>query len=268
MDVHGRRVLVTGASRGIGASLVRAFADAGARVALVARSQDAIEKLAADVGGDAYATDLTDRDAVSGLLERAERDGEVDVLVNNAGVDDTGCFADADPETLEALLRVNLLTPMELSRQALANMLPRGRGHIVNISSTAAMVPFPGLTAYGTSKAGLSRFTAGLRAELRGSGIGTTLVETGGVRTDMVDHTRTYGPTRRAWARVEALRLSIDVEPGVVARAVVQAVQRNRAAVHLPRRVFAYPLLAHAPWHITDALLLGVDRHTNESGGT
>src|SRR4051794_18750587 len=119
VQVGGRRVLVTGASRGIGAALVRAFADAGARVALVARSADAIGKLAADVGGDAYPADLSDARAVAGLFDLVERSGEIDVLVNNAGVDDVGAFVDADPAAIEALLRVNLHAPMELSRQAL-----------------------------------------------------------------------------------------------------------------------------------------------------
>ncbi len=264
MNLGGARVLVTGASRGIGRAMVHEFASCGARVALVARNADAIEKLAADVGGLAYAVDLCDTAAVDGLWARVERDGDVDVLVNNAGIDATGRFADADPATLDALLRVNLATPMELCRQALATMLPRRRGHLVNVSSLAAMVTFPGLTAYGASKAGLSRFTAGLRSELRGSGVRTTLVELGGVRTEMVDNTREYGPTRRSWARVEQLQLSVDLEPGAVARQVVRAVERDRAVVQMPRRTRLYPWLAHAPWHITDTLLWRVDRTTDE----
>jgi uncharacterized protein len=268
MELSGRRVLVTGASRGIGAELVRAFATAGARPALVARSQDAIGKLAADVGGDAYAADLCDRDAVGGLLERVERDGEVDVLVNNAGVDDTGRFTDASADDVERLLRLNLITPIELCRQAVAHMRPRGHGHLVNISSLAAIIPFPGLTTYGASKAGLSRFTAGLRTELRGTGIGSTLVEVGGVRTEMVDNTRNYGPTKRAWDRFELLRLSVDLDADDVARQVVRAVERDRATLQLPRRALPYPLLAQAPWHLTSLLLTGVDLQTNDPGGS
>jgi short-subunit dehydrogenase len=266
VKIDGGRVLVTGASRGIGAALVRAFAVAGAQVALVARSEDAIGKLAADVGGDAYAVDLCDRAAVAGLYDRIERDGVIDVLVNNAGADETGRFIDARPEVLEAQVQLNLVTPMELCRQALQRMLPRGRGHIVNVSSLGAMIPFPGLTAYGASKAGLSRFTVGLRGELHGTGIGTTLVEVGGVRTDMVEHTRAYGPTRRSWRRFEALHLSIDIDPDELARRIVRAVERGRPSVYLPRRGIAYPLLAHAPAHITNVLLTGIDRDTDEPG--
>ncbi len=270
MDVAGRRVLVTGASRGIGASLVHAFTDAGARVALVARSAEAIDKLAADVGGDAYAADLGDPAVVAGLLDRVERDGDVDVLVNNAGVDQTGRFAETTPAAIEALMRVNLLTPMELCLQALQRMVPRRRGHLVNVSSLGAMIPFPGFTTYGASKAGLSRFTSGLRAELFGTGVGTTLVEVGGVKTEMVENTRLYGPTRRSWDRVEALRLSVDIDADDLARHIVHAVQRDRSSICYPRRARAFPLLGHAPWRITELLLLGVDRHTNdenEQGG-
>jgi short-subunit dehydrogenase len=267
VDIGGRRVLVTGASRGIGAALVRAFADAGARVALVARSHDAIEKLAADVGGDAYPVDLCDARALSGLFDRIERDGDVDVLVNNAGVDDAGHFVEMDAARIEALVRLNLVVPMELTRQAIVRMRPRGRGHIVNVSSVAASVPFPGLTAYGASKAGLSRFTAGLQRDLRGTGIGTTLVEPGAVRTEMVEHTRTFAPSRRAWDRVERLRLSVDVDADRLAVAVVRAVQRGRPGVQRPRRVAPFPLIAHAPWRVLDALLVGVDRETDEPGG-
>jgi short-subunit dehydrogenase len=267
MDLSGKRVLVTGASRGIGAELVRAFAAAGARPALVARSRDAIEKLAADVGGNAYAADLADRDVVAGLLDQVERDGEVDVLVNNAGVDDTGHFTAAAPDDIERLLRLNLTTPIELCRQAVTRMVPRGRGHVVNVSSLAAVIPFPGLTVYGASKAGLSRFTAGLRGELQGTGVGTTLVEVGGVRTEMVDNTRTFAPTKRAWDRFETLRLSVDIDPDAVARHVVRAVQRDRATVLLPRRALPYPWLAQAPWHITKLLLTGVDRQAEGTEG-
>jgi short-subunit dehydrogenase len=263
VDIAGRRVVITGASRGIGNGLAREFAARGARVALIARSADPIEKLAADLGGDAYPLDLADPDAIAGLFDRIERDGEVDVLVNNAGIDDTGRFAGMEPGSIEAVLRVNLVAPVELCRQAVAAMVPRRRGHIVNVSSLAAMVTFPGLAVYGASKAGLSRFTAGLRAELDGTGVGTTLVELGGVKTDMVDNTRAYDPARRAWERVERLRLSIDMDVDVVATRIVRAVQRDRATVQMPLRAAAFPLLARAPWHLTDLLLLGVDRHSD-----
>jgi short-subunit dehydrogenase len=262
VNVSGRRVLITGASRGIGMALAYEFAAAGASVALAARTTAALAKVAADTGGTSYPIDLTDPRAVAEFWACVEGDGEVDVLVNNAGIDATGQFVDIDAETIDALIRVNLTTPMELTRQALTTMVPRRRGHIVNVSSLAAMIPFPGLSTYGASKAGLSRFSAGLRAELRGSGVGTTLVELGGVTTEMVDNTREFAPTRRSWSRVEKLQLSVDVDPAVVARDVVRAVERDRFTVQLPKRTRPFPWIAHAPWHITDALLWRVDRQS------
>src|SRR5438552_943950 len=95
MELRGKRVLITGASRGIGEELARRFARAGATVALVARSADAIDKLAADLGGSAHPADLADHAQVERLVHRVEDEaGAVDVLVNNAGIDITKSFAD------------------------------------------------------------------------------------------------------------------------------------------------------------------------------
>jgi hypothetical protein len=129
VDLHGRRVLVTGASRGIGADLARHFAAAGAEVALVARSAEPIEKLAADLGGRAYPADLADRTVLADLHHRIELDGPIDVLVNNAGVEHTGPLAAADPDDIDALLDLNLHTPIQLCRLALPAMRRRGSGH-------------------------------------------------------------------------------------------------------------------------------------------
>jgi hypothetical protein len=90
----------------------------------------------------------------------------------------------------------------------------------------------------------------------------------GGVSTEMVEHTRRYGPTQRSWRRFEALKLSVDVDPDDLAQCIVRAVIGEKPAVHLPRRGLPYPWLAQAPWRITDLLLLGVDRHTHETNPT
>jgi short-subunit dehydrogenase len=261
MEISGARVLVTGASRGLGACTARALADAGARVALVARSEESLAKLAAELGGDAYATDLTDPDAVAGLFERVEADGPVDVIVNNAGVDLAARFADTDPAAIEMLYRVNLLAPTELCRQALVRMVPRGRGHIVNVSSLAGVAAVPGLAAYSASKAGLSQLTAALRAETKGTGVGTTLVELGPVITDMLDHVHSYGPTKRSFARGARIGVLVDLDPDVVARAIVDAVRRDRRHVRLPRRSSLLMMLGEAPRRLTEIIITGVDHH-------
>ena len=147
MDLSGRRVLVTGASRGIGEALARCFSRAGAQLALVAGSEAPLKALADELGGVAFPTDLADPNAVDGLIDRVEADGgAIDVLVNNAGIDSVGAFQLTDPDVLERTYRVNLLTPVHLCRQVIPGMLERGSGHIVNVASLAGTAVFPGLT--------------------------------------------------------------------------------------------------------------------------
>src|SRR5262245_34452389 len=124
MDLGGRNVLVTGASRGIGEALAKRFVAEGAHVVGVARNGDLLGKVMADVGGTALVADLADPAQVEGLIARAERDtGPVDVLVNNAGLDMAGPLVTTKPEDIRAIHEVNLLTPIELCRQVLPGML-------------------------------------------------------------------------------------------------------------------------------------------------
>jgi uncharacterized protein len=259
MDLTGKRVLVTGASRGIGEALARRFAERGAQVALVARDGDALAKLAADVGGTAHPADLSDPTAVRGLLDRVEADGgPVDVLVNNAGIEITKSFADFSADDVERIYRVNLLSPVELCRQAMPRMVARGRGHIVNVASLAGVAVYPGLTAYSSTKAGLSHFTAGLRADLRGLPVGTTLVELGPIPTDMLSQVGNYQPTNDSFDRFYKLRLIVDVPREQVANEVVDAVEHDRRHVRIPKRAVLFPLLTEAPRRMVEMFLSGV----------
>ena len=259
MQLAGSRVLVTGASRGIGEALARRFAARGARVALVARTESAIKDLAAELDGTAHPADLADPLEVRGLVERIEGDGgPVDVLVNNAGIEEVGRFDHQSADDLERAFQVNLVAPAELCRQAIPGMLRRSRGHIVNVSSLAGTGVFPGMVAYSSTKAGLTQLTAGLRAELRGTPIRTTLVELGPVPTDMLDRAESYPPTRDSFDRFRQLRLLADVSPSDVADDVVTAVERGRRHVRHPKRAIAFPLLAEAPRRTVEVLLTGV----------
>ena len=260
MDLQGRRVLITGASRGIGEALARRFSMEGAQVALVARSAGAIEKLAADLGGTAHPADLGDRAQVATLIERVENEaGPIDVLVNNAGLAPTfGAFPDWPADELEQTYRVNLLAPAELCRHVLPGMLSRGRGHIVNVSSLAGCGVFPGLTVYSSTKAGLSQLTAGLRADLKGLPVGTTLVELGPIPTEMLDAVDDYKPTADSFRRFYRMQLLTDVSKEKVADDVVEAVVRGRRHVRHPKRAIAFPLLTEAPRRTVELFLAGV----------
>jgi len=266
VELRGKRVLITGASRGIGESFAYAFAAAGATVALVARSEDSIRALAAELGGTAHPADLSDPKQVGALISHVEDEaGPVDVLVNNAGVGPPGALTDMSDEDLRLVNEVNYLTPAELCRQAIPRMLRRGGGHIVNMSSVAGCGVVPGLVAYCASKAALSHFTAGLRADLRGLPVGTTLVELGPIPTDMMAEAEDYGPTAKSFERFYRTRLMVEVPREKVADEVVEAVRKGRKHVRMPKRAVLFPLLCEAPRLTVELLLTGVP-HQAEIG--
>ena len=262
MDLHGKRVLVTGASRGIGERIARRCAAAGADVAVVARSREAVEKVAADVGGRAYCVDLSEPAEVAGLIGRIEEDGALDVLVNNAAIDVTGRFTALSDDEVQRIGQTNLLTPIQLCRQVLPLMTARRGGHIVNVSSLAGTNALPGFVTYSATKAGLSHFTACLRAEVRGGPVTTTLVQIGPTQTEMWDSVVSYPPAARAVARLRRLGLIVDLDADDVAAAVVGAIVRRRRHVRLPRRDLAFPLLVEGPRRLTELLLTGLQERS------
>jgi short-subunit dehydrogenase len=263
MELAGKRVLITGASRGIGQALAERFTAAGARVALVARSEGPLKDLADRLGGTAHPADLADRDQLEGLIDRVEGDGgPVDVLVNNAGVDRAGFLVDMSLEDIDFLYRVNLIAPVELCRQVLPGMLERGRGHIVVMSSMAGVGPYPGYTMYASSKAALNHFTACLRADLKGKPVGTTLVEVAFVvPTEMAENVKANPGIRKAADRFYKLHTLVDVPLQTLTAEVVDAVRRGRRHVRLPRRLAPLSLIGEAPRRSVEFLLTGVRWH-------
>jgi short-subunit dehydrogenase len=257
MELEGAHVVVTGASRGIGEALARAFAREGARVALVARSAGVIQAMAMELEGTAHAADLTDRTQVAGLIERVEAaGGPIDVLVNNAApYAVAGDYLHQDPDDIDRTYQLNLVTPVQLCRQVVPRMLERGRGHVVNVSSMVAAFSFPGLTAYASSKSGLTHFHFSLQLDLKDSRVATTLVELGPVRTGMLDLDMEYTPTGDAFRRLFRLHVLVELRPEKVANAVVRAVRWGKPHVRLPRRAALGPLLADLPRRAAAALL-------------
>ena len=262
MKLPGAHVLVTGASRGIGGLVADGAAARGATVTLVARSADNLAARAAAADGQVLPCDLADPAQRAGLVERAEKAAgrPLDVHVNCAGVDEAAGMLEVTAEQLRRLYEVNLLAPAELMRQALPGMVARRRGHLVTVSSGFSTVTGPGLTPYASSKAGLSHFHAGVRLELRGTGIGTTLVEPGPVGTDMYARIESHGLSAAVVDRLVRLQLTRVVAPEEVATQVLDAVESGRQHVVLPRRMSPVLAFTWLPRRVGDVVLTGIPR--------
>lgn len=189
VDLTGKTALITGASRGIGAAAARAFAEAGARVVLAARSRDAIDVIAASIGASALALrcDVGQFAEVEAAVARAvEHFGAVDILVNNAGiVDPIGHLAETDPAAWGASLDVNLKGVYHGMRAAVPGMVARGGGIVLTVSSGAAHGPVEGWSQYCAAKAGAAMLTRALDKEYAGRGIRAIGLSPGTVATDM-----------------------------------------------------------------------------------
>jgi uncharacterized protein len=244
VELRDALILVTGASRGIGLATAEAFAARGARLVLVARDTPALHEAAQKLGAQAIAADLADPAQLDGLVARA---GEIDVLVNNAGIDITKPIWDQTADDVRRLMQINLLAPMELTRQAVPGMARRRRGHIVNVSSLAGVVSLPGYTTYGTSKAGLTHFTANLAADLKGTGVGVTVIEAGPVRSAFLDSVTSAPTIDRSYNRLYKTGLLRPIDPEDVAKALVRAVEKGKRNVWLPKTAALAPALVELP---------------------
>lgn len=161
-------VLVTGASRGLGAAMALALANEGAHVVAAARSKDALAALAEQGGGriTPLAADMRDEDSVQAIIpEVLARHGRIDGLINNAGIAPAGKFATQDPAIWKDAMAVNVIAPMLLAQAAGVQMIEQGGGRIVNIASTTGVRGKPYLVPYSTSKGAVVRFTEALAAE-------------------------------------------------------------------------------------------------------
>jgi short-subunit dehydrogenase len=259
MKLRKTNVLVTGASRGIGELIARQMADKGAHVVLVARNADAIATIAREIGGTAIACDLRNVSDIDRLVAQVESQvGHIDVLVNNAGVDSTGDFLTTDPQVWRDTVLLNLAATIDLSRRFLPGMVERRHGHVVNVTSIAAVAAFAGMATYAATKAGISQFTAGLRADLKGTNVGTTLVEISAVDTTMAQSVIAYPPTGAAADRMAKFGLLTFLKPHRVAYWTVRAVEKNKRHVRLPYRAWVLYAIAEIPRRMTEWLVAGV----------
>jgi short-subunit dehydrogenase len=189
----GKRVLITGASSGVGAALARALAKDGAVVGLIARRRDRLAEVLADcqehsTDSTMWVADLADSASIGRLaVEAWDALGGIDVLVNNAAVPKRRAVTALEPLEVEAVMRVNFFAPMRLSLGVLPKMLARGTGMIVNVSSVGGRLGIIHESAYCASKFALCGWSESMAVDLHGTGISVKLIEPGPVDTEIWD---------------------------------------------------------------------------------
>jgi NAD(P)-dependent dehydrogenase (short-subunit alcohol dehydrogenase family) len=234
----GRVALVTGASSGIGLATAKALAGAGARLALVSRSEARLREAAEDVAriaGDGHVAlllpcDVSDQEAVRAMADRILRDvGTPDIVVNNAGIGHWAPVAELSLERIRAVFEVNFFGAVHCTKAFLPAMLERRHGTIVFVSSGFGAFPFPYTAAYSASKHALNGFAGSLRAEVEPLGLSVLLAMPGGTRTPFFE-ANAYPPD--VLSRYLFQRLA---PPDRVARRIVGAVLRGRRRVVIGR---------------------------------
>jgi len=228
MKLQDKVVVVTGASRGIGAAVARAVAAKGARVGLIARTTDDLQAVLDQLStrGAMVAADVADPAALSKAIATLEGElGPVDVLVANAGIGAYGPFADIEDEELERLVKVNVLGTMYAIREVLPGMIARRRGHIVTIGSIAGRIGSPFEAVYSATKFAGVGLTEALAVEVEPYGVGVSLVNPGPVETD-------FGNARgHPYDRDRPKPVSAEA----VADAVVDAIEHNKHELYVPQ---------------------------------
>jgi len=185
--LEGRIALVTGGASGIGAATSRRLAAEGATVAVTDLNESAANELAEEIGAGAYPLDVRDGHSIAAALAQVEEDlGPLDVLVNNAGLDEFGFFVRTDPAMWERVLGVNLTGTIAVTHAVLPGMQERGRGRIVNVASEAGRVGSQGSAIYSAAKAGVIGFTKAVARESARYGISCNAVAPGPIETPLL----------------------------------------------------------------------------------
>ncbi len=224
VELNGSRVLLTGATGGLGQAIARALHARGANLVLTGRKVEVLDGLVAELGDrvEAKPLDLSDDGSLRGFCAET---GSVDVLVANAGIPGTGKLTEYEPEQVDRVIDVNLRAPVQMTHALLPGMLERGRGHLVYVSSMSGKVATARSSLYNGTKFGLRGFAYAVREDLRGTGVGVTTVFPGFISgagmwadsgLDLPRGIRTKSPEQVADAVIEGIekdKAEIDVAP-------------------------------------------------------
>lgn len=245
-DLHGRRVLITGASSGIGRAAAKAFVEAGAVVLAVARSKDQLDSLAAELGGaeriETYVADVADGPVMEALSRTIlGKHGAPDVIVANAGLGMDALFVETSDDALRTVFEVNVFGVARTIRPYLPAMIARGSGRILMVSSAVGKRGVPFYSAYSGSKFALHGMADALRPELHGTGVTVGIVCPSSTASSFQDRKLTSGPVQR---RVRVQTHSAES----VGRALVRmARSTRREAVLSPEAKLMVVMNALAP---------------------
>ncbi|WP_421945413.1 3-ketoacyl-ACP reductase [Pedobacter sp.] len=190
-NISGKNALITGAGKGIGKAIAIALAKEGVNVALLARTQSDLDKLAEELAGynvkiSTVTADVSNIESVNNAVAKVQSDlGFIDILINNAGIGKFAKFLEMEPESWEEIIKINLLGPYYVTRAVVPEMIEKQTGDIINISSSSALNPAAVTSAYSASKAGLIALSTSLMQEMRKHNIRVTSLTPSTTATDM-----------------------------------------------------------------------------------
>ncbi|UUY04256.1 SDR family oxidoreductase [Svornostia abyssi] len=243
--IPGKVVAITGAARGIGKATARALIARGAKVAIGDVDIALATQTAQELGGGTIALllDVTDRTSVDAFVEQTEEQlGPIDVFINNAGIMPTTWFLEEDEASIQRQFSINVMGPINGMRSVIPRMLERGRGHVINVASSAGKFPVPGIATYCGTKHAVVGITGAMRGELKDTPVDVSVVMPVIVRTELTDGV----PDTRG---VKAL------QPEDVADAIVEAIETRRYEVWCPKSTQAiYKTTAIMPMRLNDAI--------------
>ncbi|CAN5786354.1 SDR family oxidoreductase [soil metagenome] len=236
--INGRTIAITGAARGIGYATAKALLARGARVVIGDRDVPVLESAVTGLSGAGMVTghplDVTDQESFATFLDkaRADGDGRVDVLVNNAGVMPVGHLLEQSEQAIRAAIEVNFYGVLNGSRLVLPEMVARRSGHIINIASLAGAVPVPGQVVYAGTKFAVVGMSTAMADEFASRGVEVSVVMPPFTNTELIAGTKNTGTSR-------------PIAPEVIAAAVVRTLDKPKTHVVVPYPMrFVAPLLS------------------------